>query len=114
VKRLLAATLVLVLAVAGCSSSGGGRFIDQTGTVLDTPPINQEPTSEPPPTSQEPPRNLTPAARSAASKGEGDRNTGVLMECVSESCRINCSARLEKRVRPKWCASFKEPVDKTR
>lgn len=110
-KRVLAAPLILglgilILGLAGCST-GSGRFVDQPGPVVGTPSINQEPTDAGP-TSQEPPRNLTPAARSAA-KGASERNTGVLMECVTESCRINCSPRLEKRVRPKWCANFEVP-----
>ena len=54
-----------------------------------------------------------PAARSATSAGQ-QRTNSQLLECVTESCRVNCSPRLEKRVRPKWCVNFKEPVPTTR
>jgi hypothetical protein len=33
-----------------------------------------------------------------------------LMDCVTDSCKINCSANIKKRYRPKWCVHFKEPV----
>jgi hypothetical protein len=32
------------------------------------------------------------------------------MDCVTESCKINCSPKVAVRFRPKWCARFKEPV----
>jgi septin family protein len=35
------------------------------------------------------------------------------MECVSEACKIQCSAGLEKDSRPKWCLYFKEPTTDT-
>jgi hypothetical protein len=30
---------------------------------------------------------------------------------VTESCKINCSPKVKKQFRPKWCARFKEPVE---
>lgn len=109
------AALILILTLAGCSS-GSGRMFEQAGPVAITPPMNQEPlkdagpANQEPHASQEPQRDLSPAARSAATKGVYEQTGGALMECVSDSCRINCSPRLEKRVRPKWCARFKEPL----
>jgi len=35
---------------------------------------------------------------------------GDLMECVTESCKINCSPKVKKQFQPKWCAYFKEPI----
>ena len=106
-ERSLAALFVLTL--VGCSS-GSGRLSDQAAPVTIAPPINQEPAVDTESGGREPPRDLSPAAKSAASKGVNEQTAGALMECVSESCRINCSPKLEKRVRPKWCARFKEPL----
>ena len=56
------------------------------------------------------PRYLSPAARAAAPKINASGSTGnSLMECVTESCKINCSPNVAKRFRPKWCMYFKEP-----
>jgi hypothetical protein len=54
------------------------------------------------------PPNLSPAAKAAAPKTNmsGDK----LMDCVTDSCKINCSPNIAKRYRPKWCSYFKEPV----
>ena len=57
------------------------------------------------------PPNLSPAARAAAPKTDASGSNGAsLMECVTNSCKINCSPKLAKRFRPKWCKYFKEPV----
>ena len=114
-KRLLA-TLVLFHAVSSCSSSGE-RLGGQPTSVLNTVPPSNEPLPEPiigPPPSQVAPQNLSPAARSAATKGVSEPSVGGLLDCVSQSCRVNCSPKLEKRVRPKWCANFKVPVEAAR
>jgi len=55
------------------------------------------------------PPNLSPAAKAAAPKTNSSGNSG-LMECVTASCTINCSPKVAKRFRPKWCKYFKEPV----
>jgi hypothetical protein len=56
------------------------------------------------------PPNLSPAARAAAPKTDASGSNGKsLMECVTHSCKINCSPTLAKRFRPKWCVYFKEP-----
>ena len=57
------------------------------------------------------PPNLSVAARAAAPKTDPSGGKGnSLMECVTESCKINCSLRVAKRNRPKWCVHFKEPT----
>jgi hypothetical protein len=57
------------------------------------------------------PPNLSPAARAAAPKTDPSGSNGTsLMECVTNSCKINCSTKLAKRFRPKWCRYFKEPI----
>ena len=56
------------------------------------------------------PANLSPAAKAAAPKTDASGGTSKLMECVTQSCKINCSPQLAKRFKPKWCVYFKEPV----
>lgn len=97
-------TLLLLLILAGCSSSGGLFQRDEPKPL--------------PPTSQAVPQgapvnpnrsNLSPAASAAAPKTEVNESPGELMDCVTESCRINCSPKVAERFRPKWCARFKQP-----
>jgi hypothetical protein len=99
--------ILLLLLLAGCSSSGG-LF------------SREEPKPEPlanqaiPPTGQQqatPNRgSLSPAASAAAPPG-ADESSGELMDCVTQSCKINCSPKLAARFKPKWCDRFKEPAD---
>ncbi len=55
------------------------------------------------------PQNLSPAAKFAAPKTDTGGGNGK-MDCVTASCKINCSPNVAKRFRPKWCVYFKEPV----
>jgi hypothetical protein len=56
------------------------------------------------------PANLSPAARAAAPKTDVSGGKDKLLECVTNSCKINCSPAIAKRFRPKWCVRFKEPI----
>ena len=56
------------------------------------------------------PAGLSPAARSAAPLVDPSGGRDRLMDCVTQSCRINCSPTVKKRFQPKWCAYFKPPV----
>jgi hypothetical protein len=56
------------------------------------------------------PISLSPAAKAAAPKTDPSGGKDRLMECVTDSCKINCSPNVKKRFRPKWCVYFKEPV----
>jgi Protein of unknown function (DUF3551) len=56
------------------------------------------------------PPNLSPAARFAAPKLDPSGGKESLMECVTNSCKINCSPKVAKRFRPKWCVYFKQPT----
>ena len=56
------------------------------------------------------PANLSPAAKAAAPKTDASGGRDRLMDCVTSSCKINCSPGVKKRFRPKWCVYFKEPV----
>ena len=48
------------------------------------------------------PSNLSPAARAAAPKTDASGSNGKsLMECVTHSCKINCSPTLAKRIQTK-------------
>jgi hypothetical protein len=97
--------ILLLLALAGCSSSGG---LFSREEPKPEPLANQAPTG---PQQATPNRgSLSPAASAAAPPG-ADESSGELMDCVTESCRINCSPKLAARFKPKWCARFKEPAD---
>ena len=56
------------------------------------------------------PPNLSPAAKAAAPLTDASGGRDQLMDCVTQSCRINCSAQVKKRFRPKWCVYFKQPT----
>lgn len=56
------------------------------------------------------PSSLSPAAKAAAPKTDASAGKDKLMDCVTNSCKINCSPNIKKRFRPKWCVHFKEPV----
>ena len=103
-RRLLVGT-TLLLALAGCSSSGD--WFHQDEPIKPAPLTNQ---SGPPVGSgpQSVPHNVSPAA-SAAAPTDANVSKGELMDCVTESCKINCSPNVKKQFRPKWCANFKEP-----
>ena len=96
-RHLLGA--VLVLGLAGCAS--GGLF-EQSA-----PPPPPPPGGDSGPLSQAPVQPTSPAAAAAAPPG-GQR-PGELMDCVTQSCRINCAHSVKPQFRPKWCAQFKEP-----
>ena len=96
VKRILART-ALLLALADCSSMYQDEPIKPEPLPNQSSPVvGPEPQSVPP--------NLSPAARAA-----GATDSGELKDCVTDSCKINCSPKVQKRFRPKWCAYFKEP-----
>jgi hypothetical protein len=96
-KRLLGATLSLSLALAGCSGNAG---------LMDQP----EAVSVAHPTKQIVPHNVPPTARAEAPKSAEESKGTQLMECISESCRVNCSATAAQQSKPKWCAYFREPI----
>jgi len=95
--------MLFLLALAGCSSSGDLFHQNE--------PLRPGPSTAAPQAPQEaaPNRgNLSPAA-SAAAPRDANESQGELMDCVTESCKINCSPKVAVRFRPKWCARFKEP-----
>lgn len=96
-KLLLGATLSLSLALAGCSGNAG---------LMDQP----EAVSVAHPTKQVVPHYVPPTARAEAPKSAEESNGTQLMECMSESCRVNCSATASQQSKPKWCAYFREPI----
>jgi len=96
------AKLLLVLALAGCSSTDWFHHNEpEKPTALPAQQASPQGTQAIP--SQ---RNLSPAATAAAPP---NANPGELMDCVTQSCKINCSPKVAQRFRPKWCANFKEP-----
>ena len=104
--RNLIAVLVLLLALAGCSSSGD--WFHQGESIKPEPLTNQVIPQVAPQQAAPNKSNLSPAARAAAPTE--NESKGELMDCVTESCKINCSAKVAVRFRPKWCAHFKEPI----
>lgn len=100
---------MLVVSLAGCTSTSS-LF---TPNEAPTPPPAPEAESVVPQTSQGAPQTgprgpMTPAASAAASQTAGAA-PGELLECVSQSCKINCSQKVKPQFRPKWCANFKSP-----
>jgi hypothetical protein len=105
VTRLFIA--VLILGLAGCTSTSS-LF---TSNEPPPPPPAPEQSAAPPPSQDAPqtgPRGpMTPAASAAAAPGGAA--PGELLECVTQSCKINCSQKVKPQFRPKWCANFKSP-----
>ncbi len=96
----------LVLGLSGCMSEGEDIF-HQSDTVKPEPPSTEQTVPRVAPAPNVP---LSPAARAAVPSGE-NLNSGVLLDCVTESCRVNCSPKVPKQFQPKWCARFKDPVE---
>jgi hypothetical protein len=91
---------LLALALAGCADIG---IFDREKPVALVAPTEQIL----PPTKPVRPKAL--AAK--ASKPEAAKESSLL-ECVSDACKAQCSLRIEKQSRPKWCLYFKEPVER--
>jgi hypothetical protein len=100
-KWLFAPLIALVL--AGCADVG--NFDAPTGHILSTTETVSLST-----TKTVSPKVLT--ARPKATNANGSTNNLALMECVSDSCKVQCSPQIEKHSRPKWCMYFKEPIDR--
>ena len=98
-RRLLGGA-TLLLGLAGCSSVD---LFHQEEPIKPEPSINQSAIGPAP-------HNLSPAATAAASKSGETDSGGALKDCVTESCKINCSPKVKKQFRPKWCVNFKEPA----
>ena len=92
---------LLALALAGCADSGN---LDREKVVDLAAPTEHNL----PPTKPVRPKSLT--AKAEASKPDAAKESS-LMECVSDACKAQCSPRIEKQSRPKWCLYFKEPND---
>ena len=92
---------LLALALAGCADSGN---LDREKVVDLAAPTEHNL----PPTKPVRPKSLT--AKAEASKPDAAKESS-LMECVSDACKAQCSPRIEKQSRPKWCMYFKEPND---
>lgn len=108
--RLFIAMLILGLGlgIAGCTSTSS-LF---TPNEPPQPPPAPEAASAAPPPSQGAPQTgprgpMTPAASAAAAPGGAA--PGELLECVTQSCKINCSQKVKPQFRPKWCGNFKSP-----
>ena len=103
-KRLVYA--VLLLGLAGCSST---NWFQQNAPEGPAAPASEQATPQMSQSApQAAPGPMSPAASAAAPPGAA--RTGELMDCVTESCKINCSPKVKPQFRPKWCAQFKEPL----
>ena len=105
-KRLLVAALFLP--ISGCMS--GGDLFHESEPVKPEPLTNQQVVPEVVPEVAPKGTPLSPTARAAASSG-AKVNSGELLDCVTESCKINCSRKIKKQFQPKWCARFNEPIE---
>jgi hypothetical protein len=103
-RQLLYVLLLLVL--TGCTVSGDWFHRDEPKPEPLTSEGAPHDLPAPPPVANR--GNLSPAA-SAAAPADANESSGELMDCVTESCKINCSPKVAARFRPKWCARFKEP-----
>jgi hypothetical protein len=101
-KGLLIATLLI--GVAGCMSEGD-LFHQGEPVKLESPTSEQTIPAVPPKNAP-----LSPAANAAA-PADANPSSGELLDCVTESCKINCSPKVKKQFQPKWCARFKEPME---
>lgn len=99
------AAMLLLLMLAGCSSSSSLFHRDEPRPD----PLTSQVAPQAEPQVNPNRANMSPAASAAAPKDEGNERPGELLDCVTESCRINCSPKVAERFRPKWCARFKEP-----
>jgi hypothetical protein len=100
------AKMLFLLALAGCSSVD---WFHQQEPIKPAAPTT-EIVPQVAPQQAGPRGNLSPAA-AAAAPPEANERAGELMDCVTESCKINCSPKVAIRFRPKWCANFKEPIE---
>jgi hypothetical protein len=99
--------IVLLLGLAGCAS---GDWFHQNEPVKPAPPTAEVVPQSP----QVAPRSIpmSPAASAAAPKTDAtESRTDGLLDCVTESCKINCSPKVKKQFQPKWCVNFKEPIE---
>ena len=109
-KWLLA--LPLALALAGCAENGNFdrekpiKLAAPTGHILSL-------------TKSVPRKSFVAMAEAANSKADASESgNNSLMECASDACKLQCSPRVEKHSRPKWCMYlkwcmyFKEPIDR--
>ena len=88
--------MLIFLALVGCSALGS-RFSQEEPPH----PVLSNQISPDAPQQAAPSRSkLSPAAAAAAPTGVGPVQ-GELMDCVTESCKINCSQKVAMRSRPK-------------
>ena len=94
----------LLTALAGCMSNGD-LFHESEPVKLESP-ANEQTAPEAPPKGA----SLSPAAKAAAPT-DASLSSAELLDCVTESCKINCSPKVKKQFQPKWCARFKKPIE---
>ena len=101
-KRLLIAALLTAL--AGCMSNGD--LFHESKPVKFESPAREQTAPEAPPKDAP----LSPAAKAAAPI-DATVSSGGQLDCVTKSCKINCSPKVKKQFQPKWCARFKKPIE---
>src|SRR5262245_15380628 len=96
------AVALFVLALAGCATSDMSLRNEPNPVAGPPAPQIASPSG--------PPSLSSPAARAAAAPDATVTSSGLLA-CETQSCKINCSAKVPARARPKWCAQFEAPVE---
>jgi len=91
----------LAIALAGCADSA--IFDREKSVELVTPTEQVLPPAKPV-------RPRARAAKAEAFKPDAAKESSLL-ECASDACKAQCSLRIEKQSRPKWCLYFREPND---
>src|SRR5262245_22712937 len=98
---------MLIFGLAGCTSTSS-LFTSNEPPPAPAPAESAAPPSQGAAPAAGPRGPMTPAATAAASQTAGAA-PGELLECVTQSCKINCSQKVKPQFRPKWCANFKSP-----
>jgi hypothetical protein len=93
--------MLLFLALAGCSSSGDWFHHEEPKPE----PLTKQVIPQVAPNKN----NLSPAA-SAAAPTDANESKGELMECVTESCKMQLLSKSSSTIQTKMCARFKEPI----
>ncbi len=105
------AVIALLVGLTGCTTSGGWFQRDDDPP----PPVAAQPIPQQSAPQQAAPRvtpnkgNMSPAA-AAAAPPDATAGNGALMECLTQSCKINCSPKVPAHARPKWCSLYEEPT----
>jgi len=99
-------TFVLLLLVAGCSSTTNLVTEHEDKSTSQPPQMINDSTLEPSPKLATPEERADPRTTGVKVGLTGEKS-GSLMDC-DETCRRNCSPKNQSK--PKWCTLYKPPA----